>query len=113
MVDIIIALIALIGLSCGITAWLVLSLMKDIKRLSDDVDILKARVRALEWGTREKDKQVIVPFSQPVTDFPCDGIHCDNPHLDCINCPRRAGYGWNIGQVTIATTNIDNNEERP
>ena len=22
----------------------------------------------------------------------CDGIHCTNPHMDCINCPRRTIY---------------------
>ena len=114
MVEVIIALIALIGLSCGLTAGLVMSLKKDIKRLSEEVDDLNERVCALEWGTREKDKQVLVPFSQPVADFPCDGIHCDNPFGDCINCPRKAGYGWNsLGNVTITTTNTDNNEERP
>ena len=23
----------------------------------------------------------------------CDGTYCTNPHMDCINCPRRTSVG--------------------
>ena len=29
----------------------------------------------------------------------CDGTHCTNPHMDCINCPRK------ITGVTITSPN--------
>ena len=31
--------------------------------------------------------------------FGCDGIHCTNPQMDCINCPRK------ITGVTITSPN--------
>lgn len=73
---------------------------KKLNELQEELDEIKERISKLE-----RDKQILVPFVQ-TTDFPCDGIHCDNPHMDCINCPRKAGYGWNTGQVTITTTEI-------
>ena len=65
-------------------------------KLQEELDEIKERISKLE-----RDKQILVPFVQ-TTDFPCDYINCDNPHMDCINCPRKAVHGWN----TIATTNI-------
>lgn len=62
MVDII---IALIGFSCGLTAGLVMSLKKDIKRLSEKVDDLNERVCALE--TAQKKETVYVPYERPIT----------------------------------------------
>lgn len=36
----------------------------------------------------------------------CDGIHCTNPHMDCINCPRRTIYDVK----TIATLKTEGKE---
>ena len=37
----------------------------------------------------------------------CDGTHCTNPHMDCINCPRRMTY---YDVKTIATLKTEEKE---
>lgn len=53
---------------------------------------------------------VISPYLQPDLTPKCyAGGICTNPHMDCINCPRKiTGSPW-----TITTSNIirDNNEQ--
>lgn len=46
----------------------------------------------------EMDSHPIEPIqipAMPVTPsgWWCDGIHCTNPHFDCINCPRKTTGG--------------------
>ena len=36
----------------------------------------------------------------------CDGIHCINPQMDCINCPRKMTYDVK----TIATLKAEGKE---
>lgn len=42
----------------------------------------------------EMGSQQIEPIQIPVmpttpSGWGCDGVHCINPQMDCINCPRR------------------------
>lgn len=42
----------------------------------------------------ERDNKIPAPITLPKIPsnpslFGCDGIHCVNPQMDCINCPRR------------------------
>lgn len=46
----------------------------------------------------EMDSHPIEPIQVPVmpttpSGLVCDGIHCTNPHRDCINCPQIMHYG--------------------
>lgn len=36
----------------------------------------------------------------------CDGIHCTNPQMDCINCPRRTTGGVITSPNTATGTSI-------
>lgn len=46
----------------------------------------------------EMDCHPIEPIQIPVmpttpSGWGCDGIHCTNPQMDCINCPRKTSGG--------------------
>lgn len=45
--------------------------------------------------------QVEIP-NMPTTPsgWGCDGTHCTNPHMDCINCPRQTTGGFNTSSGT-------------
>lgn len=52
----------------------------------------------------EMDSHPIEPIQIPAipvttSGWRCDGIHCTNPQMDCINCPRKTTGG------TIASPN--------
>lgn len=54
----------------------------------------------------EMDSHPIEPIQIPVmpttpSGWMCDGIHCTNPQMDCINCPRK---------ITGVTTTSPNTE---
>ena len=46
----------------------------------------------------ERDKEDVINPILPVmpttpSGWGCDGIHCTNPQMDCINCPRKTSGG--------------------
>lgn len=45
----------------------------------------------VEMDSRPIKPPITIP-SMPITPsgWGCDGIHCINPQMDCINCPRTA-----------------------
>lgn len=56
----------------------------------------------------EMDSHPIEPIRIPVmpttpSGWLCDGIHCTNPQMDCINCPRRTTGGGTITSPNTAT----------
>ena len=50
-------------------------------------------------------QKIELPLS-PSSVWGCDGIHCTNPQMDCINCPRRMTYDVK----TIATLKTEGKE---
>lgn len=53
----------------------------------------------------ERDNEILTPITLPTIPsnpslFWCDGIHCTNPQMDCINCPR---HGVTITGPNTAT----------
>ena len=59
----------------------------------------------------EMDSHPIEPIQIPITPtapsvWGCDGVHCTNPQMDCINCPRRMTYDVK----TIATLKTEGKE---
>ena len=56
----------------------------------------------------EMDNHPIEPIQIPAmpttpSGWMCDGIHCTNPQMDCINCPRRTTGGGTITSPNTAT----------
>ena len=56
----------------------------------------------------EMDNHPIEPIQFPVmpttpSGWGRDGIHCTNPQMDCINCPRRTTGGGTITSPNTAT----------
>ena len=39
----------------------------------------------------------------------CDGTHCTNPQMDCVNCPRKANGGMFTTQSGTSTLKADGN----
>lgn len=75
------------------------------------------------YGNAEKHYNESVAYhfpTMPTTPvFGCDGIHCTNPQMDCINCPRRTGGGFNTASGTSTailhgnTSATDGKEHNP
>ena len=42
----------------------------------------------------------VMPTTPPV--FGCDGIHCTNPQMDCIGCPRKTTGGFTASPNTVS-----------
>lgn len=62
----------------------------------------------------EMDSQLIEPIQIPVmpttpSGWGCDGVHCTNPQMDCINCPRRVTGGMFNTQSHTSTLKAEGN----
>lgn len=87
------------------------------KWLKDDIarKELNAHTKGYNMGYKDAEKQYneSVAYHFPIMPTPpsgwgCDGIHCTNPHGDCINCPQRFTTGGTIitpnSSISVATT---------
>ena len=64
---------------------------------------LEGYIKGQQDAKRQYDESVAYHFpTMPTTPvFGCDGIHCTNPHMDCINCPRKTtGGGFSTSSGT-------------
>lgn len=51
------------------------------------------------YNNRVASRSPIMPT--PLSGWGCDGTHCTNPQMDCINCPRKnIGGGFNMQSGT-------------
>lgn len=82
-----------------------------MKEVSDNVDkeneLAKKYLEDYTKGYKDAEKQhnESVAYHFPIMPttpvFGCDGIHCTNPQMDCINCPRRTtGGGFSTSSGT-------------
>ena len=80
------------------------------KWLKDDIarKELNAHTKGYNNGYKDAEKQYneSVAYHFPImptttSGWRCDGIHCTNPHGDCINCPQRFSSG---GTITTPNT---------
>ena len=64
--------------------------------------------KGYEVATKLYDESVAYHFPimpTPPSGWGCDGTHCTNPQMDCINCPRRTtGGGFNTSSGTSTAT---------
>ena len=65
---------------------------------------------------RDNESEEIPPITFPTipvkrSDIPCDGTHCTNPQMDCINCPRRYYSGSAPFAATFNTASAENNDK--
>lgn len=98
------------AVTCGnidnIPKWLVEELNKAFKKgqeLSHE-DYVKGYANGYKDAEKRYNESVAYHFPiMPTTPsgWGCDGIHCTNPHGDCINCPRRFSSG---GAITTPNT---------
>ena len=79
------------------------------KWLKDDIarKELNAHTKGYNKGYKDAEKQYneSVAYHFPIMPTPpsgwgCDGKHCTNPHMDCINCPRE-GFNTSSGTSTL------------
>lgn len=112
--------------SGGTMSWAVALSDNDIKKLAPKVLALAKKELLKKWNEDMKDEYsrgkkdgITIGYNKAMKDynesvayhFPimptppsgwgCDGIHCTNPHGDCINCPRRFSSG---GTITTPNT---------
>lgn len=65
----------------------------------------------------ERDNEILSPITLPkIPSNPslfgwCDGIHCINPQMDCINCPRKTSGETIISPNTYQDINIKSGEK--
>ena len=78
---------------------------------------LEGYIKGQQDAKRQYDESVAYHFpTMPTTPvFGCDGIRCTNPHMDCINCPRKITGGFNTTCGTSAgnTSATDGKEHNP
>lgn len=78
---------------------------------------LEGYIKGQQDAKRQYDESVAYHFpTMPTTPvFGCDGIHCTNPHMDCINCPRKTtgGFYTTCGTSTGNTSATDGKEHNP
>lgn len=65
----------------------------------------------------ERDNEILTPITLPKIPsnpslFGCDGIHCINPQMDCINCPRKITGGTITSPNTATGISILKVEEK-
>lgn len=86
---------------------------KVMKEVSDNVDkeneLAEKYLEGYTKGYKDAEKfyNDFVAYrnpTMPTTDFGCDGIRCTNPHMDCINCPRKTTGGFYTTCGTSAVT---------
>lgn len=64
---------------------------------------LEGYIKGQQDAKRQYDESVAYHFpTMPTTPvFGCDGVHCTNPHMDCIHCPKKTtGGGFNTSSGT-------------
>jgi hypothetical protein len=100
------------AVTCGnvdnIPKWLVEELDKAFKKgqESSHEDYIRGYNKgykdAEKWyNNRVASRSPIMPT--PLSGWDCDGTHCTNPQMDCINCPRKnIGGGFNMQSGTSA-----------
>ena len=66
----------------------------------DAMKELDAHTKGYNKGYKDAEKQYneSVAYHFPIMPTPpsgwgCDGTHCTNPQMDCINCPRKTTGG--------------------
>lgn len=87
------------------------------KWLKDKIESLKLKafIRGCNKGYKEAEKQYneSVTYHFPIMPttpvFGCDGIHCTNPQMDCINCPRKTTGGSFSTSSGTATATLHGN----
>lgn len=72
--------------------------------VEDYMKLTKKRLAEL-LAERDNLNKLVLP-SVPVPESPawgCDGTHCTNPHMDCINCPIKTtgGTASSSGNLTL------------
>ncbi len=96
------------AVSCGnvnnIPKWLIEELDKAFKKgqeLSHE-----DYIRGYTNGYKDANESVAYHFpTMPTTPvFGCDGIHCTNPLMDCLNCPKRTTGGTFTSPNTASGT---------
>ena len=50
------------------------------------------------------DKQLHEKYGRYPSAWGCDGTVCTNPHMDCINCPRKTTGGVYINSPNTTTS---------
>ena len=82
------------------------------KWLKDDIarKELNAHTKGYNKGYKDAEKQYneSVAYHFPIMPTPpasygCDGVHCTNPQMDCINCPHRFSSGRTITAPNTAS----------
>lgn len=83
------------------------------KWLKDDIarKELNAHTKGYNKGYKDAEKQYneSVAYHFPIMPTPpsgwgCDGTHCTNPQMDCINCPRKTTGGMFTSPNTASGT---------
>ncbi len=78
-------------------AWLIDELNKAFKRgqESSHEDYIRGYTNGYKEAEKQYNESVAYHFpTMPTTPvFGCDGVHCTNPQMDCINCPRKTTGG--------------------
>ena len=71
----------------------------------DYMKLPKERLAELLVEMQEAKIDTLTIPVMPTTPFGwgCDGIHCTNPQMDCINCPRKTSGGVYITSPNTAT----------
>ena len=101
------------AVTCGnvdnIPKWLVEELNKAFKKgqESSHEDYIRGYTNGYKDAEKQYNESVAYHFpTMPTTPvFGCDGIHCTNPQMDCINCPRKTtGGGFSTSSGTSTAT---------
>lgn len=90
------------------------------KWLKDDIarKELNAHTKGYNKGYKDAEKRYneSVAYHLPIMPTPpsgwgCDGTHCTNPHMDCINCPRQTTGGMTSTSTSSGTSTLKADEE--
>ena len=102
------------AVTCGnvdnIPKWLQEELNKAFKKGQESSHEDYIRGYANGYKDAEKRYNESVAYHFPIMPTPpsgwgCDGTHCTNPQMDCINCPRKTtGGGFNTASGTSTAT---------
>ena len=93
--------------------WLKDELNKAFKKgqESSHEDYMKGYTKGYEVATKLCNESVAYHFpTMPTTPvFGCDGTHCTNPQMDCINCPRKTTGGMFSTSSGTSTATLHGN----
>jgi hypothetical protein len=88
------------------------------KWLKDDIarKELNAHTKGYNKGYKDAEKRYNESVAYHFSDMPtppsgwgCDGTHCTNPQMDCINCPRKTTGGMFHTSSGTASVTLDGN----